>query len=90
MPPCRSVKGHGQLTSREREILRHLVAGRTYREIGEALFISPKTVSTHVSHLLVKTGARSSAEVAGIARRVGLFTLPEDRPPPALGDQRKP
>ena len=54
------------------------MAGRTYREIGEALFISPKTVSTHVSHLLLKTGTSSSAEVAGIARRVGLFAVLED------------
>src|SRR6185503_6336633 len=35
------------LTRREREILAHLVAGRTYAEIAAALFISEKTVSTH-------------------------------------------
>jgi len=59
------------LTEREREVLSYLVAGRTYAEIAEALFITPKTVSTHVSNLLRKTGTRSRREVAVLFRRVG-------------------
>jgi DNA-binding NarL/FixJ family response regulator len=59
------------LTPREREVLSHLVAGRTYAEIAGALVISEKTVSVHVSNLLRKTGTRSRVEVAALARRTG-------------------
>src|SRR5207248_6852119 len=42
------------LTDREVEVLTHLAAGRTDRDIAELLFISKKTVSVHVSNLLRK------------------------------------
>ncbi|MFE5337835.1 AAA family ATPase [Isoptericola sp. NPDC056573] len=57
------------LTAREREVLALVAAGRTYAEIADALTISEKTVSTHVSHLLAKTGARNRVELSGLARR---------------------
>ncbi|NMM24739.1 MAG: AAA family ATPase, partial [Phycicoccus sp.] len=44
------------LTSREREVLSHLVAGRTNPEIARDLFISDKTVSVHVTNLMRKMG----------------------------------
>ncbi|STC69708.1 LuxR C-terminal-related transcriptional regulator [Corynebacterium pilosum] len=43
------------LTRRELEVLRLLARGYTYREIGEELFISIKTVETHASNILRKT-----------------------------------
>lgn len=43
-----------QLTPREREVLQHVARGYTYREIGERLYISIKTVETHVSAVLRK------------------------------------
>jgi DNA-binding CsgD family transcriptional regulator/tetratricopeptide (TPR) repeat protein len=58
------------LTKRELEVLSHLVAGRTYAEIGGALFISEKTVSVHVSNLLRKTGTSSRQEVSALALRL--------------------
>jgi DNA-binding CsgD family transcriptional regulator/tetratricopeptide (TPR) repeat protein len=61
-----------RLTAREREVLGHLVAGRTYAEIAAALFISEKTVSVHVSNLLRKTGTSSRVEAAAWARREGV------------------
>ena len=67
------------LTAREREVLSHLVVGRTYGEIAVALGISKKTVSVHVSHLLAKTQTSTRGEVSALARRVGLF---EPEPPP--------
>jgi DNA-binding CsgD family transcriptional regulator/tetratricopeptide (TPR) repeat protein len=58
------------LTEREREVLAHLVAGRTYSEIASALVISEKTVSSHVSHLLGKTGTRSRRDLAALVQRL--------------------
>jgi DNA-binding NarL/FixJ family response regulator len=42
------------LTAREREVLQHIARGYTYRETGEALFISVKTVESHVGSVLRK------------------------------------
>ena len=64
------------LTGREREVLAHLTAGRTYAEIAGALFISEKTVSVHVSHLLRKTTTSSSRDLAALAIRLGYGTDP--------------
>ena len=60
-----------RLTAREREILAHLVAGRTNVEIAAALVISEKTVSVHVSAILRKTGTSSRSEAAARALRPG-------------------
>jgi len=58
------------LTPREREILAHVVAGRTNGEIARELVLSEKTVSVHISHLLHKTGTANRVELAQLARRV--------------------
>jgi DNA-binding NarL/FixJ family response regulator len=58
------------LTPREREVLSHIVAGRTYGEIASELVASERTVSVHVSHLLHKTGTTNRVELAQLARRV--------------------
>jgi DNA-binding NarL/FixJ family response regulator len=60
------------LTSRELEVLSLLAEGRTNREIGEALFISPKTVSVHVTNLLAKLGVAGRVEAATLALRMGI------------------
>jgi len=60
------------LTSREREVLRLVVAGRSNREIAAELFIAPKTASVHVSNILAKLGAASRGEAAAIAAAAGL------------------
>ncbi|MGH3271557.1 MAG: helix-turn-helix domain-containing protein, partial [Trebonia sp.] len=64
------------LTSREREVLRLIAAGRSNREIASVLFIAPKTASVHVSNILGKLGAASRTEAAAIAHREGLTTEP--------------
>jgi DNA-binding CsgD family transcriptional regulator len=60
------------LTTREREVLRLLAAGRSNREIAAALYIAPKTASVHVSNILAKLNAASRTEAAAIAHRDGL------------------
>jgi DNA-binding CsgD family transcriptional regulator len=60
------------VTPREREILAKLVAGSTYAEIAAALVISEKTVSSHVSNLLRKTGTANRVELARLVTRLGL------------------
>ncbi|MFF5159701.1 AAA family ATPase [Streptomyces sp. NPDC000348] len=61
------------LTSRERDVLRLVAAGRTNRRIAEELFISPKTASVHVSNILAKLGVSGRGEAAAVAHRLGLF-----------------
>jgi DNA-binding CsgD family transcriptional regulator len=46
-----------RLTRREAEVLALVAAGRTNRQIGQELFITPKTVSVHVSRILAKLGS---------------------------------
>jgi ATP/maltotriose-dependent transcriptional regulator MalT len=76
LAPARSGTPEGPplgLTAREREVLRHLAAGRSNREIAGELFIAVKTVSVHVSNILAKLGAASRGEAAATAHRLRLF-----------------
>ncbi|TDD82756.1 helix-turn-helix transcriptional regulator [Actinomadura rubrisoli] len=61
------------LTRREAEVLRLVAEGRTNREIAEALFISAKTASVHVSNILGKLGVSGRGEAAATAHRLHLF-----------------
>ncbi len=56
--------GWASLTATETRIAALVRDGMTNREIGTRLFISPRTVQTHVSHILQKTGLRSRVEIA--------------------------
>jgi DNA-binding NarL/FixJ family response regulator len=60
------------LTPREAEVLALVAAGRSNRQIAEALFISPKTASVHVSNILAKLGVATRVEAAAVAHRLGL------------------
>jgi DNA-binding CsgD family transcriptional regulator/tetratricopeptide (TPR) repeat protein len=60
------------LTQREAEVLALVAAGRTNRQIGQALFITPKTASIHVSRILAKLGVAGRGEAAAVAHRLGL------------------
>ena len=61
-----------ELTSREIEVLRLLAHGMTNPEIGSELFISRKTASSHVSHILSKLGVQNRTAAAAAAQRLGL------------------
>jgi DNA-binding CsgD family transcriptional regulator len=59
--------GWASLTATETRIAELVREGMTNREIGTRLFVSPRTVQTHVSHILQKTGLRSRVEIARFA-----------------------
>lgn len=59
----------GDLTTRQRDVLREMVAGRNNNEIAEKLFLSPSTVGYHVSEILSKLNAANRAEAAALAVR---------------------
>jgi DNA-binding CsgD family transcriptional regulator/tetratricopeptide (TPR) repeat protein len=63
--------GEETLTSREHEVLTLVAQGRSNAEIATQLFISPKTASVHVSHIMAKLGASSRTEAAALGRQRG-------------------
>jgi DNA-binding NarL/FixJ family response regulator len=60
------------LSPRELEILTLLTEGMTQKQIATTLLISPKTVATHIQHLLSKLGVNSRAQAVAAAYRRGL------------------
>ncbi len=58
------------LTAREQEVLALVAQGASNRQIANALFISEKTASVHVSHILAKLGVASRVEAAFVAHRM--------------------
>jgi DNA-binding CsgD family transcriptional regulator len=64
------------LSEREKEVLHLLVAGQTDREIGEALYISHRTVEYHVSRILAKLGASNRSRAVAAAFATGLVDPP--------------
>ena len=60
------------LSARERQVARLAVDGLTAREIGEQLFISSRTVETHLANVYAKLGVRSKIELVGRASELAL------------------
>jgi non-specific serine/threonine protein kinase len=67
-----TAKNRFGLTPKELEVLRLLPRGLTNKEIGEALFIAERTVTTHVQHILAKLDVGSRTEAAALAVDQGL------------------
>ncbi|HSL07727.1 MAG TPA: LuxR C-terminal-related transcriptional regulator, partial [Pseudonocardiaceae bacterium] len=65
----RPARGWGSLTPTELEVVRHIAAGLTNRQIGERMFISPGTVKVHLSHIFAKLGIPSRSHLAAEATR---------------------
>lgn len=68
--------GGSDLTGRELEVLRLIVAGRSNKEIGAALKISEATVKSHVNSILSKLGVTDRTQAATTALQRGLVHLP--------------
>ena len=69
-PPARAVaEGAGSLTGREREIAQLVAARKSNKEIGVALGISSRTVSTHLSNVFAKLGVTSRGELTDRVRK---------------------
>lgn len=64
-----------ELSDREAEILAQIVAGKTNQEIGDALFISEKTVRNHITSLYGKLGVKTRAQAMVWAREGGFGQL---------------
>jgi ATP/maltotriose-dependent transcriptional regulator MalT len=62
----------GNLTRRERQVLTLLADGLSNRRIAHDLFISEKTVSVHISHILAKLEVTNRTEAAAAARRANI------------------
>lgn len=68
-PSAATTRG-SQLTDREWEIARLVVGGIGYKEIGERLFISPRTVEHHVASIRRRLGAANRTEMLEVLRRL--------------------
>lgn len=64
------------LSPREQEILAHLARGLCDRDIAQALFISVRTVQSHLAHIYAKLRVHSRTEAALITVRAGWFSPP--------------
>ena len=66
----------GKLTAREMEVLQHIVAGKSNKEIAAVLDLSVNTVAVHRANIMEETGLHNTAELVVYAIRNGLVTLP--------------
>ena len=64
--------GTSPLSDREREVLQYVARGHTYKEIGEELYISPKTVENHVRNILGKLHLNRKQELVRYALEHGI------------------
>jgi len=60
------------LSRREQEVLAHVLVGKTSKEIGDIIGLSPRTVEFHRANVMAKLGASSFADLVASARQRGL------------------
>jgi DNA-binding NarL/FixJ family response regulator len=71
-PEAEQEKTHELLTEREKEVLALVARGLGNREIAEHIFVSEKTVKTHMANILQKLDVKSRTQAALYAMRIGL------------------
>ena len=70
-----------ELSSREKEVLRHVIQGKMNKEIAADLNINLRTVKLHRTHITRKLNVQSVAELTRLADETGLFKSPEPPQP---------
>lgn len=70
-------RGDGSLSARELEVARLVAAGRTNAEVATELFISPRTVSTHLDRMYSRLGVSSRTALTRYLADSGLLDEPE-------------
>lgn len=68
-----AVNEHFLLTSREKEILKGMEQGHTYKELGDKLSISPHTIHSHIKNIYEKLHARNRKDALTKARKKGII-----------------
>jgi DNA-binding NarL/FixJ family response regulator len=68
----KDATGSNPLSDREREVLQYVARGYSYKDIGERLFISPKTVENHVRNILSKLHLNRKQELIRYAVEHGI------------------
>jgi DNA-binding CsgD family transcriptional regulator len=71
-PPPPAAPGSGPLSARERELVILVARGRTNAEIAAQLYISVRTVGSHLDRIRDKTGCRRRADLTRLALTMGL------------------
>jgi DNA-binding CsgD family transcriptional regulator len=66
-PPRPAAPGSGQLSARERELVTLVAQGRTNAQIAAQLYISVRTVTSHLDRIRDKTGYRRRADLTRLA-----------------------
>lgn len=61
-----------QLSARERQVIRHVAAGRSTKEISKVMGLSPKTVDNHRTRIMQKLEIHNVVELVNFAHRAGL------------------
>ncbi|MEU1334855.1 helix-turn-helix transcriptional regulator [Streptomyces sp. NPDC005865] len=72
--PCAAPSGG--LSPRELQVLAELTTGRTNREIAQRLYVTPRTVGTHIEHILAKLDLPNRAAAAARAAAWGIEPSP--------------
>jgi DNA-binding NarL/FixJ family response regulator len=73
-PAAREREQFDKLTQRERDVLRFVAQGYSAPEIGEKLFISPKTVDTYKQRIQEKLGLSHRSDYVQLALRLGILS----------------
>lgn len=67
------INGHEKLSGREFDVMLRLAVGESLKSIGEAMFLSPKTISTYRSRIFEKLNIKNNAELTRYAMEEGLI-----------------
>ncbi len=76
--PRRAAFGWEALTPTELKIADHIAQGQSTPKIAEGMFLSRRTVQTHISHILNKLGVHSRVDIAREAFRRGAGRVPRE------------